>query len=104
LASDVPHEVNYTQGRELRHIAKSQGIDITSHGSLTVAMCIPETTEWNTAQEHIQKSIKSAVHEGARYIDFHSCLREWLELFTYASSKLNVVMSDSKGNFIGKLF
>jgi len=104
LAADVPHEVNYTMGKELRHIAIKQGIDITFHGSLTVAMCIPETTEWNTAQEHIQKSIKSAVHAGTKYIDFHSCLREWLELFTYASSRLHIVMSDTEGNFIGELF
>ncbi len=104
LAADVPHEVNYTMGKELRHIAIKQGIDITFHGSLTVAMCIPETTEWNTAQEHIQKSIKSAVHAGAKYIDFHSCLREWLELFTYASSRLHIVMSDTEGRFIGNLF
>ena len=104
LAGDVPHEVNYTQGKELRHIAKSQGIDITFHGSLTVAMAIPETTEWNTAQEHIEKSIKSAIHAGAKYIDFHSCLREWLELFTYASSRMHIIMSDSEGNFIGELF
>ena len=104
LAADVPHEVNYTMGKELRHIAVKQGIDITFHGSLTVAMCIPETTEWNTAQEHIQKSIKSAAHAGAKYIDFHSCLREWLELFTYASSRMHIVMSDTEGGFIGELF
>jgi len=104
LASDVPHEVNYTQGKELRHIAKKQGVDITFHGSLTVQMGIPELIEWSSAQEHMQKSIKSAVHAGAKYIDFHSCLREWLELFTYAGSRLHIIMSDWDGNFIGEIF
>jgi len=104
LASDVPHEVNYTQGKELRYIAGRQGLDITFHGSLTIAMCIPERTEWEIAQDHMQKSIKSAVHAGAKYVDFHSCLREWLELFTYAGSKLEIVMCDYKGRFIKDLF
>ncbi len=104
LASDVPHEVNYTQGKELRHIAEKQGVEITSHGSLSVAMGIPELIEWSSAQEHMQKSLKSAVHAGAKYIDFHSCLREWLELFTYAGSRLHIIMSDWDGNFIGEIF
>ncbi len=104
LASDVPHEVNYTQGKELRYIAERQGLDISLHGSLTVAMCIPERTEWEIAQHHMQLSIKSAVHAGAKYVDFHSCLREWLELFTYAGSKLEIVMCDHKGRFIKDLF
>jgi hypothetical protein len=104
LASDVPHEVSYTQGKELRHIAGKQGVDITFHGSLTVQMGIPELIEWSSAQEHMQKSIKSAVHAGAKYVDFHSCLREWLELFTYAGSRLNIIMSDWEGRFIGELF
>ncbi|MBD3155833.1 MAG: hypothetical protein GF368_04210 [Candidatus Aenigmarchaeota archaeon] len=104
LASDVPHEVNYTQGKELRHISKKQGVDITFHGALSVQMGIPELIEWSSAQEHMQKSIKSAVHAGAKYIDFHSCLREWLELFTYAGSRLHIIMSDWDGNFIGEIF
>jgi len=104
LASDVPHEVNYTQGKEIRYIAERQDVDITFHGSLTVQMAIPEIIEWSTAQEHLQKSIKSAVHAGAKYIDFHSCLREWLELFTYAGSRLHIIMSDHEGNFIGEVF
>jgi predicted DNA-binding protein len=104
LASDVPHEVNYTQGKEVRNIAEKQDVDITFHGSLTVAIGIPERTEWEIAQDHMKKSIKSAVHAGALYTDFHSCLREWLELFTYSGSKLEIVMCDHKGRFIKDLF
>jgi len=104
LAADVPHEVDYTQGKEMRHISKSQGLDITLHGALSVPMCMPEMTEWNNAQQHIQMSIMSGVLCGAKYTNFHSCLKEWLELFTYASSKLEIVMCDHKGRFIKDLF
>ncbi|MBL7170262.1 MAG: hypothetical protein ISS48_04540 [Candidatus Aenigmarchaeota archaeon] len=104
LAGDVPHEVDYTQGKELRHISKAQGVDITFHGALTVPMCMPEMIEWNNAQQHIQKSVLSAVFCGAKYVNFHSCLKEWLELFTYASSRLHIIMSDCRGKFIGKMF
>jgi len=104
LAADVPHEVDYSTGKEIRYISEKQGVDVSFHGSLTVAMCIPERIEWSVAQDHMQRSIKSAVYAGAKYIDFHSCLREWLELFTYAGARLNIIMSDPEGNFIGKLF
>lgn len=104
VAADVTHEVDYTSGKEARYIAESQGITLNFHGELNVDMCIPDAVEWNNAQQHIEGSILSAVFLGARYVNFHSCLREWLELFTHAGQRLHVTMSDPEGNFIGKLF
>ena len=103
IAGDVPHEVTETDGEEMRHIAKKQGVDILWHGSLTVPMCMPERGEWRDAHDHMQKSIRSAVHAGAKYIDFHACLNIWLELMTYAGRKLTMVFCDHEGNFISKI-
>ena len=41
IAGDVPHEVTFTDGHDIRQIAKKQGIDLTFHGSLTMAMEMP---------------------------------------------------------------
>jgi hypothetical protein len=103
IAGDVPHEVTQTEGREVRYIARKQGIDILFHGSLTIPMCMPERTEWRDAQDHMQKSVRSAVYTGAKYVDFHACLNVWLELMTYAGRKLTMVFCDHEGNFIGKI-
>jgi len=103
IAGDVPHEVTETDGKEIRYIAKKQGIDILWHGSLTVPMCMPERGEYRDAQDHINKSVRSAVFAGAKYIDFHACLNIWLELMTYAGRKLTMVFCDHDGNFISKI-
>ena len=103
IASDVPHEVTETEGREVRYIAKKQGIDILWHGSLTIPMCMPERGEYRDAEDHIKKSIRSAVFAGAKYVDFHACLNIWLELMTYAGRKLTMVFCDHEGNFISKI-
>ncbi len=103
IAGDVSHEVTETAGRQIRYIAKKQGIEILWHGSLTVPMCMPERTEWRDAQDHMIKSVRSAVYAGAKYVDFHACLNVWLELMTYAGRKLTLVFCDHEGNFIGKI-
>jgi len=103
LAGNVPQEVNYTEGKEIRYIVKSQGLELLFHGSLTVPMCMPERAEWRDAQNHIKKSLRSAVFAGAKYIDFHSCLNYWLELMTYAGRKLTMAFCDHEGNFISKI-
>ncbi|MHC4587106.1 MAG: hypothetical protein ACYS3N_21440 [Planctomycetota bacterium] len=103
IAGDVSHEVTETEGRQIRYIAKKQGIEVLWHGSLTVPMCMPERTEWRDAQDHMIKSVRSAVHAGAKYVDFHACLNVWLELMTYAGRKLTLVFCDHEGNFIGKI-
>jgi len=103
IAGDVPHEVTETEGEEIRHMAKKQGIDITFHGSLTVPLDTPERGEWRDAHDHMQKSIRSAVHCGAKYVNFHSCLNIWPELMTYAGRKLTMSFCDHEGNFISKI-
>ena len=103
IAGDVSHEVTETEGRQIRYIAKKQGIEVLWHGSLTVPMCMPERTEWRDAQDHMLKSVRSAVHAGAKYVDFHACLNVWLELMTYAGRKLTLVFCDHEGSFIGKI-
>jgi len=103
IAGDVPHEVTETDGKEIRYIAEKQGIEILFHGSLTVPMCMPERTEWRDAQDHMMKSVRSAVYAGAKYVDFHACLNIWLELMTYAGRKLTMVFCDHNGHFIGSI-
>jgi sugar phosphate isomerase/epimerase len=100
LAGDVPHEIDYTQGKELRYIAEKQGLTLLFHGSLTVPMTMPERGEWRDAQDHIQKSVRSAVMAGCKYVNFHACLHYWLEMMTYAGRKLTMAFCDHKGFFI----
>ncbi len=103
LAGDVPHEIDITQGRELRYIADKQGLTLLFHGSLTVPMTMPERGEWRDAQDHIQKSIRSAVMAGCKYVNFHACLRIWLEMMTYAGRKLTMAFCDHEGRFISDI-
>lgn len=103
IASDVPHEINYTEGKEIRYICKKQGIDVLLHGSLTVPICIPERLEWRDADNHLKKSITSAVYGGAKYVLFHACLNMWLEMMSYAGKKLYMTFCDHDGHFISKL-
>ncbi|MBU0953329.1 MAG: hypothetical protein KKA90_02830 [Nanoarchaeota archaeon] len=100
LAADVAHEVPYTQGYEIRHIAKKQGVTLAFHGDLTVPFEIPERGEWRDAQDRVYKSLRSAVYLGAKYIDFHACLNIWLELVTYTGRKLTMSFCDHMGRFI----
>jgi len=103
VAGDVPHEVTQTDGKEIRYIAEKQGLEILFHGSLTIPMCMPERGEYRDAQDHMQKSMRSAIFSGAKYVDFHACLNIWLELMTYAGRKLTMVFCDHEGNFISKI-
>lgn len=104
ISSDIPHEIDYSEGKEIRYIAQHQGIELTLHGDLAVAFEMPDKTEWINAQDKFQKSIKSAVYGGCTYVNFHSCLREWLEFFTYAGQRLEIVMCDHLGRTIAELF
>lgn len=103
IASDVPHEITETDGKEIRRMAEKQGVDVLLHGSLTIPMCIPERSDWRDAHDHMQKSIRSAVHAGAKYVDFHACLNIWLELMTYTSRKLTMSFCDHEGHFISEI-
>jgi sugar phosphate isomerase/epimerase len=100
IAADVAHEVPYSHGVEIRHMAKKQGIDVLFHGDLAVPFCIPERGEWREAHDRVTKSIRSAVYAGAKYVNFHACLNIWLELMTYAGRKLTMSFCDQEGNFI----
>lgn len=103
IGGDVPHEVDYSEGHEIRYIAEKQGIDINMHGSLTIPFCIPEMVQWQEADDHTHKSLKSAVYAGSKYIDFHSCLHFWLEMMSYVGSRLEIIMCDWNGRFVGEL-
>jgi sugar phosphate isomerase/epimerase len=100
VALDVPHEITYTDGRVMEQIARKQDITITLHGSLTIPMCIPERSDYRDAHDHMQKSVRSAIHCGAKYVDFHASLNIWLELMTYTSRKLTMSFCDHRGRFI----
>ena len=100
IALDVPHEITETEGVELRQIAKKQELDVLIHGSLTMPFEVPERGEWRDAHDHALKSIRSAVHAGGKYVNFHACLNIWLELMTYAGRKLTMTFCDHEGRFI----
>jgi len=103
IALDVPHEITDTEGTELRHIAKKQELEVLIHGSLTMPFEVPERGEWRDAHDHMQKSIRSAVFAGAKYVNFHACLNIWLELMTYAGRKLTMTFCDHEGRFISEI-
>ncbi|MBI4181675.1 MAG: hypothetical protein HY520_01780 [Candidatus Aenigmarchaeota archaeon] len=103
LAVDVAHEVTFTQGQEIRHMARKQGVIINLHGDLSVPMEMPERGEWRDSQDRIKKSLRSAIFAGAKYIDFHACLNIWLELITYAGRKLTMSFCDPDGQFISEI-
>ncbi|MBU0530779.1 MAG: sugar phosphate isomerase/epimerase [Nanoarchaeota archaeon] len=103
IAADVAHEVPYSHGVEIRHMAKKQGVEILMHGDLQVPFEIPERGEWRDAQDRLRKSIRSAVYAGATYVNFHACLNIWLELMTYAGRKLTFSFCDEDGHFISKM-
>ncbi len=103
IAGDVPHEVTQTDGKDIRHVASKQGIDVLFHGSLTVPIGIPERGDYRDAENHMKKSIRSAIHCGSNYINFHSCLNIWLELMTYAGRKLTMSFCDHEGHFISNI-
>ncbi len=100
LDADIPHEVTYTQGREIRHMARKQNVTLLFHGDLNIPMGIPERGEWRDAQDRMHKSIRSAVYIGAKYVDFHSELNIWLELITYTGRKVSMSFCDHGGRFI----
>jgi sugar phosphate isomerase/epimerase len=103
ISGDVPHEIDYTEGKEVRYVAEKQGIDLLFHGSLTVPLEIPERSDWRDAQDHMRKSIRSAVNAGCKYVLFHACLHFWLEMITYASHKLEIVMCDHLGRPLSEI-
>jgi hypothetical protein len=103
IAGDVPHEIDYTDGLEIRRIAKKQGIDLNLHGSLTMPFEIPDMVQFREAQDHVQKSLKSAVYGGCHYVDFHACLNYWLEMLSYVGARLEIIMCDWKGEFISEI-
>jgi hypothetical protein len=103
IGTNVPHETTYTDGKEIRYVAKSQGLEITYHGSLTVPYCVGDRESYNEAQDVMRKSVKSAVFSGASYVNFHASLWPWPELITYAETKLRFVMVDWNGRHIKEL-
>jgi hypothetical protein len=103
ISGDSPHEITETEGLEMRNISKNQGMDFLFHGSLTVPMCMPERTDWRDAQDHMEKSLRSAVNAGCKYVLFHACLHFWVELLTYTGTKLTITMCDHAGNFISEI-
>lgn len=103
ISGDTPHEVSYTEGVELRNMSKNQGLNFLFHGSLTVPMCMPERTDWRDAQDHMEKSVRSAVNSGCKYVLFHACLHFWVELMTYTGTKLTITMCDHAGKFVSEM-
>jgi hypothetical protein len=104
IAGDVPHEIDYSIGRELRYIAEKQNLELTFHGSLTVPMEMGDAEHWREADDHLRKSTISAIFGGCKYIDFHSCLYPWVELLTYAEVKMVIIMVDERGEHISVKF
>ncbi|MBI4173142.1 MAG: hypothetical protein HY519_00305 [Candidatus Aenigmarchaeota archaeon] len=100
IAADVAHEVPYSHGREIRHMARKQEVQVLFHGDLQVPLEIPERADWRDAHDRMTKSIRSAIYAGAAYIDFHASLNFWLEMQTYGGRKLTTAFVDHDGRFI----
>jgi len=100
VACNVPHEVDFSSGREMRYIAERQGLELAFHGSLTVPMTEGDKEEWDTGALHIKLSTRSAIFAGAKYVLFHASLRLWPELLTRAETKVRVVMVDENGKLL----
>lgn len=104
FALDAPQEVTYTDGLEIRSMAKKQDITITMHGSLNVPLELPDRFDWRDADELMKRNVRSACNVGALYIDFHASLNIWLELLTFTGRRLVSTFSDHEGNFFSSLF
>ncbi|MEM5772026.1 MAG: hypothetical protein QXO19_03430 [Candidatus Aenigmatarchaeota archaeon] len=100
LSGEVPHEIDYTSGLELRNISEKQGVELLFHGSLTVPMTEGEREQWDTAYNHMKYSFRSAVFGGCKYVLFHASLYYWPELLTRAEVKVRAVMVDENGKLI----
>ncbi len=103
LPADVAHEVPYSHGTQIRHMAKKQGMTINFHGDLACPFEMPDRGEWRDAHDRMIKSLRSAIFVGAGYIDFHASLNIWLELMTYAGRKLTLTFCDQYGKFISDI-
>ncbi|GEM_PF-609950 len=103
LPADVAHEVPYSHGVQIRHMAKKQGVTINFHGDLATPFEMPDRGEWRDAHDRVIKSLRSAIFVGAGYIDFHASLNIWLELMTYAGRKLTLTFCDHNGRFISEI-
>jgi sugar phosphate isomerase/epimerase len=103
ISGDTPHEISRSEGKEIRNLAGNQGLTTLFHGSLTVPMCMPERLEWRDAQDHMEKSVRSAVNGGCNYVLFHACLHFWVELLTYTGTKLTITMCDHAGRFVSEI-
>ncbi len=97
---DYAYEVAYTDGADVRHIAKKQGMLLAAHGDLNLPIGVPERGDWRDAFDRMSRSVQSAVFIGAAYVDFHASLNIWLELLTYTSHKLTISYVDHLGRFI----
>ncbi len=102
IAADIPHEINFSEGKDVRYISEKMDVDMLLHGDLQAPFEMPDRTEWLITQNKLEKCIKSGIYGGCKYVNFHSCLREWLELFTYAGQRLEIVMCDHRGFSIGR--
>jgi len=100
LPADVAHEVPYSHGTQIRHMAKKQGATLNFHGDLACPFEMPDRGEWRDAHDRMIKSLRSAIFVGANYIDFHASLNIWLELMTYAGRKMTLTFCDHDGKFI----
>ncbi len=100
---DYAYEITYTDGADVRHIAKKQGLLLAAHGDLNLPIGVPERNDWRDAFDRMARSVQSAVFMGASYVDFHACLNIWLELLTYTSHKLEIAYVDHRGKFISDI-
>jgi len=99
LAADVPQEVTFTEGQEIRAMAKKQGLTISLHGPLNAAMELPDRYDWRDADDLMKRAARTACHLGAIYIDFHASINMWRELLTYTGRRLTLTFADHEGNF-----
>ena len=62
IASDIPHEINFSEGKEIRYISEKMEVDMLLHGDLQAPLELPDRTEWIITQNKLEKAVKSGVY------------------------------------------
>ncbi len=94
---DVPHEISYSEGKEIRDLTEKMGVEALIHGALDTPVTMGEMELWRRAQDTMERSIRSAIMCGASYVLFHGSVWRWPETLTAAELPVSWTMVDELG-------
>jgi sugar phosphate isomerase/epimerase len=81
---DIPHEISYSEGKEVRELVEKMGIELLIHGHLEVPVTSGGLEYYRLSQDTMERSAKSAIFCGATYVLFHASNERWPETWTAA--------------------